>query len=287
MDFLKSKVSPKDVEMVAVAYSMGDSITSIRPIEKVKDRGVTSLEGVGPQTGIGTSMFDEVVSSGLPAVVLPGLHRHCDWLDPRFTLIQSHIASPKKVAASFHCYTHMSMGRPIKDAIVANASSNTVTILIKDGKITGGIDACLCAPGLRHGPLDVEAIRRVDAGYLTANEAFSTGGMLQAPLDTPEKLFEAMKKGNTWAKLRVEALIMALVIEISGIRTAVGGVEMVAVTGAFGEIREPVDIGTMVGEKLGLHVHVFSRFSGAIGAAEMASLVKNGEKDILGIPVEL
>jgi putative methanogenesis marker protein 12 len=287
MEFLGGIVDLRDIEMAAVAYSMGDAISSIMPMDKVKDRGVTSLEGVGPLTGIGTDMFDGIANSGVPVVILPGLHRQCNWLDPRFTILQSHVASPKKVAASFHCFEQMSIGRPIKDAIVANVSSNTVTVLIKDGKVVGGIDACLVAPGLRHGPLDVEAIRRVDAGHMTANEAFSAGGILQAPLNTPEKLFNAVRKGNTWAKLRIDALVLALLIEISGLRTAAGGVDTVAVTGALGEVREPVDIGAMISEGIGVHVHVFSKFSGAIGAAEMASMIKDGSKEILGIPVDL
>jgi len=287
MTFLGTKVDLKDIELIAIAYSMGDGISAIRPLTEIENRGVVSLEGIGPMTGIGTKMFDEVAASGLPAVALPGLHARCSWLDPRFTILQSHIASAKKVAASYHCFQQMASGRDIKDAIVANASSNSVTILIKDKKVVGGIDAALGALGLRHGPLDVEAIRRADAGHQTANEAFSTGGILRPPLDTPEKFFQAIREGNTWAKLRLDALIMALTMEISGIRTIAGEIGSIAMTGSFGELKEPVDIGQAVGQLLNLHIHVFSRFSAAIGAAEMAVKVKDREQEIMGIPVEL
>jgi putative methanogenesis marker protein 12 len=287
MAFLGSNVDLKDIELIAIAYSMGDGISAIRPLKGIKNRGVVSLEGIGPMTGIGTKMFDEVAASGLPAVALPGLHDRCGWLDPRFTILQSHIASPKKVAASFHCFQQMSSGCDIKDAIVANASSNSVTVLIKDRKFVGGIDAALGALGLRHGPLDVEAIRRADAGDQTANEAFSTGGILRPPLDTPEKFFQAVRDGNVWAKLRLEALIMALTMEISGLRTIAGEIDAIAMTGSLGELKEPVDIGQAIGQLLNLHIHVFSRFSAAIGAAEMAIKVMDREKEIMGIPVEL
>jgi len=58
------------------------------------------------------------------------------------------------------------------DVIVSDVSSNTVSLLISGGKLVGAFDACIFAPGTLHGALDVDAIRRVDAGKCTANEAF-------------------------------------------------------------------------------------------------------------------
>jgi len=285
MTFLGQKIAPMNIEMIAIAYSMGDSISAITPILKLRDRGVRSLEGIGHHTGVGTRIFDEIRASGLPAVAIPGLHRGCKWLDPRFTVLQSHLAAPKKVAASFHCFSKLSEKRKVRNIVVANVSSNTVTVLIRDGRIVGAVDAALGAPGLRHGPLDVEAIRRIDRKELTANEAFSTAGILKSPYDTVEKLFNAIRAKDKKAALLLESLIMAVAMEVGSLITVSGGVDAVALTGGLGEVRTPVNIGARLASYLGRKVEMFSRFSAAMGAAEMARLVKQGAKEIVGVPV--
>ena len=61
--------------------------------------------------------------------------------------------------------------------MVSDASSNTVTLLVTGGKLIGAFDACIFAPGTRYGALDVDAIRKIDAGECTANEAFQRAGV--------------------------------------------------------------------------------------------------------------
>ncbi len=68
-------VKASDVELIAVTYSMGDGISKITPIEKVKNRGIISREGAGVHIGGGTNVYDAIASSGIPAVVIPGIHR--------------------------------------------------------------------------------------------------------------------------------------------------------------------------------------------------------------------
>ncbi len=41
----------------------------------------------------------------------------------------------------------------------------------------GAIDACIFAPGTTHGAIDVDAIRRIDSGEITANKAFMQAGV--------------------------------------------------------------------------------------------------------------
>lgn len=48
--------------------------------------------------------------------------------------------------------------------IIADISSNTVCILVEDGKIKGAMDACVGAMGFIHGPLDLDMIRDIDSG---------------------------------------------------------------------------------------------------------------------------
>ena len=285
MEYLFTKVPPHAVQMAAIAYSMGDSISAITPLHKLTDRGVRSLEGIGHHTGVGTRIFDELQASGLSAVAIPGLHRGCEWLDPRFTVLQSHLAAPKKVAASVHCFMKLNEKSRVKDLVVANVSSNTVTVLIRGGRIVGAIDAALGAPGLRHGPIDVDAIRRIDRKELTANEAFSTAGILKPPYDSTSKLFDAIKAKDKKASLMLESLIMAIAMEVGSLITVSGRVDEVALTGGLGEMKSPVNIGARLGTYLGRKVQVFSRFSAALGAAEIARLVTKEEKEILGIPV--
>ncbi|WAC05610.1 MAG: methanogenesis marker 12 protein [Methanoregula sp.] len=161
---------PDEIEGIALSYSMGDNFSKITSIDRVANRGLVSREGAGKHIGGGTRVFDEVKKSGIPTVVIPGIHRGTPG-DPRFR-VYSHQASPEKIGIAYevcHLLGH--------NVIVSDVSSNTVTLLITNGKITGALDACIFAPGTRHGALDVNAIRRVDAGECTANEAFQHAGV--------------------------------------------------------------------------------------------------------------
>ncbi len=89
-----SRLCPlEEIEGIAVCYSMGDGISAITSIEKVSDRGIVSREGAGKHIGGGTRVYDQIRESGLPAVVIPGLHRASP-TDPRFKAY-SHQASPE------------------------------------------------------------------------------------------------------------------------------------------------------------------------------------------------
>ncbi|MDD1661357.1 MAG: methanogenesis marker 12 protein, partial [Methanomicrobiales archaeon] len=159
-----------DIEGIALCYSMGDNFAEITPIRNLSNRGVVSQAGAGEHIGGGTRIFDAILESGLPAVAIPGLHRGSP-TDPRFKAY-SHQASPEKIGIAYEVY--QSLG---DDFVVSDVSSNTVTILVSGGKIRGAIDACIFAPGTTQGALDVDAIRRVDRGEETANQAFMHAGV--------------------------------------------------------------------------------------------------------------
>ena len=153
-----ARLCPLDeIEGIALCYSMGDNFSKITRIDKVKNRGVVSREGAGKHIGGGTKVFDEVKKSGIPAVAIPGLHRGSP-TDPRFKAY-SHQSSPEKIGIAFAVCNDLG-----DDVVVSDASSNTVTLLVSGGRLVGAFDACIFAPGTRHGALDVDAIRRVDAG---------------------------------------------------------------------------------------------------------------------------
>jgi putative methanogenesis marker protein 12 len=115
-----------DIEGIALCYSMGDNISSITNISKVKNRGLLSRDGAGQHIGGGTKVFDEVAKSGIPAIVIPGLHRGSP-TDSRFK-VYSHQSSPEKIGIAYEVNSFHG-----DDIIVSDVSSNTVTLLISAG----------------------------------------------------------------------------------------------------------------------------------------------------------
>ena len=184
----------EDIEGIAVCYSMGDAITAITDIRKVKNRGIISREGAGKHTGGGTRVYDEIAKSGIPTVVIPGIHRGSP-TDPRFKAY-SHQTSPEKLGIAYG--VQQTLGDTF---IVADVSSNTVSLLVTDGAITGAFDACVFAPGTAHGALDVDAIRRIDRGEETANEAFLHAGVRQTIPDDLQAATLAL-----WAAMEIASL---------------------------------------------------------------------------------
>ncbi len=160
-----------EIGLAALSYSMGDGLARVTRIEDAPNRGLRQQDGAGLHVGGGTRVFDAIISSGWPAVLLPGIHRGSD-VDSRLKVF-SHGMSPEKVGLA---YFVLKKGR--ENFIVCDASSNTVTFAVHRGRIVGALDASIFAPGLLQGPLDVDAIRAVDAGKMTANEAFNFGGIL-------------------------------------------------------------------------------------------------------------
>ena len=160
-----------EVQLIAMSYSMGDGLTEIVRLEDAPNRGLIQQDGAGAHVGGGTRVFEAIKSSGWPAILLPGIHRRSD-IDNRLKVF-SHGMSGEKVGLAYFVYK-----KEVPDFIVCDASSNTVTFGVLHGKIVGAIDAPIFAPGLTQGPLDVEAIRAVDSGKMTANQAFSSGGIL-------------------------------------------------------------------------------------------------------------
>lgn len=195
------------VELVALSYSMGDALTRIVRLQDAPNRGLVRLDGAGQHVGGGTKVFEAIKVSGWPAILLPGIHRASD-IDPRLKVF-SHGMSPEKVGLAYGVFREFS-----KNFIVCDASSNTVTFAVLQGKIVGAIDAPIFAPGLMQGPLDVEAIRDVDSGKMTANQAFNCGGILpkmgRANLEQclPEEESLAIESLSLFAAMEINALLV-------------------------------------------------------------------------------
>ncbi len=268
-----------DISLVAVTYSMGDGISEIEDIRYVTNRGVKSTEAVGMKTGGGGRVFDAVLCSGIPAVVIPGIHNGSS-TDPRLNVF-SHSTSPEKIGIAYHAF---SLG--ITDFVLSDISSNTVTLGVAAGKLVGAIDACIFAPGLHHGPLDVSSLRAVDAGTLSANEAFMQSGVLSnTPFSSKKELVIAAGYNNPGALLALDSIALFASMEIMGIQLLLkdrGSVGEIIIEGSVGEIPYVVE---RIEKHLSVKVHVLDRWSAAIGCAEIARDIYEGTRDILGLNV--
>lgn len=261
-DFTISALSPlcpiDEIEGIALCYSMGDGISSITSIGKVKNRGIISREGAGKHIGGGTKVFDEIAKSGIPAIVIPGLHRSSP-TDPRFK-VYSHQTSPEKIGIAYEVCHDLGL-----DVIVSDVSSNTVSLLVSAGRLVGAFDACIFAPGTLHGALDVDAIRKIDAGESTANEAFQHAGVnFSLPEDE-----------------RIQAIAMFSAMECAALRL-LNSRAAIALAGSLAPV-----IAQEVRTLLGTDVAIYDEWCASRGLARIARDVFSGRKEILGLGVDL
>ena len=286
---LKKRVDLNSIELMAITYAMGDALTAITPIEKVENRGILSMEGAGKVTGGGTAVYDEIENSGIPTVLIPGIHKKTECLDERFRAAYSHHASSEKVSICYNAFLETGF----KNIIVSDISSNTVSMLIEDGIIKGAMDACIGAMGTIHGPLDLEMIRDIDDGIRTANECFSRAGAVKIA-DVHEKVSQVKDKiienhlnGDEKAKLAIDTMIMTIIMEICGLAGIAKKIDGIVLTGSIGSMQEPIDIFGAIKKQLECISPVvkIGERSGSLGSAQIAKAVFEGEKDILGIHV--
>ncbi|MGZ7135667.1 MAG: methanogenesis marker 12 protein, partial [Methanobacterium sp.] len=198
-------------------------------------------------------------------------------------------ASSEKVSICYNAF----METGFQNMIVSDISSNTVTVLIDDMKIQGAIDACLGAMGIMHGPLDLKMIRDIDDGFRTANECFSRAGAVKIAevhekvSEMKDRIIQKYVNCDKKAKLAIETMIMTIVMEIYGLSGIAKKVDGIVLTGSVGSMQVPIDIFSAIKNKIDsiAPVVLIGERSGSIGSAQIAKAVFEGEKDILGIPV--
>lgn len=246
-----------EIEGIALCYSMGDNFSKITDVKKLKNRGVVTREGAGKHVGGGTRVFDEIAASSIPAVAFPGIHRGSD-TDPRFK-IYSHQTSPEKIGIAYYVKQKLNENT----FVMSDISSNTVSLLVAENKIVGAFDACVFAPGTRHGALDVDAIRRVDNGELSANEAFTTAGVSYHLEEKYQNPTVAM-----WAAMECASLLL------------LAPSASIALAGSLAP-----KLSEEISALLQKPVAVFDEWAASLGMAIAARDVFNGARDILGIEV--
>ncbi|MCI5866729.1 MAG: methanogenesis marker 12 protein [Methanosphaera sp.] len=280
-----------DINLLCMTYSMGDDLTEITPLGDVKERGIKSINGIGKRVGGGSKVYEDIERLGIKTVMLPGLHRDCKWLDERFRLSYSHCASAEKVSLSYYAYKQTGF----KNMIIADISSNTVSILVEDGKIRGAIDACLGAMGFIHGPIDLEMMRQIDAGLKTSNECFSHAGVSKiAGVDSKvtkvkDEIISKAANGDKDALVAIDCMVMSIVMEIYGLYgISKKPVDGIILTGSGGCMRKPIDIAGMISDQIKdlAEVKIMTSKSCAIGSAYIAyDIAKNNYDNIMGINV--
>ncbi len=288
---LSKRIDLDDIDLMIMTYAMGDGISTILPIEKVNNRGILSINGAGKVTGGGTSVYGEIEKTDIPVLMIPGLHKDCDWLDPLFRAAYSHHASPEKVSIVYNAYLETNW----ENMIVGDISSNSVDLLVEDGKLIAAVDACCGAMGVVHGPLDLEMIRDIDEGRKSANECFSHAGAVKiANIDNKvafmkDDLLKAYENKEERAILAIDTMIMTVAMEIAGlIAVSKNPIDGIVLTGSMGSMKEPVDFEAKLNKYLKnkYEIRIISSESGAIGAAQIARDIFNGKREIMGIKVD-
>jgi putative methanogenesis marker protein 12 len=261
------------VDLAALTYSMGDGLTRIVRLQDAENRGLVQQDGAGLHVGGGTRVFEAIKASGWPTVLLPGIHRSSD-VDARMKVF-SHGMSPEKVGLAYGVFRE-----GVKSFIISDASSNTVTMGVARGRIVGAIDAPIFAPGLIQGPLDVEAIRRVDASVMSANQAFTTGGIVSK---MGRRSLEECTPGERSSALETLALFVAM--EISAMTVLLSDLgERCPVVYLAGS---PADlIRERVSKLLRGDILVLDRCAAARGCACIAQDIHAGEREMLGLVVD-
>ncbi len=165
-----------------------------------------------------------------------------------------------------------------KNFILCDVGANTVSLLVKGNRIIGGVDAALGSPGLVQGPIDIEGIRSIDHGDLSANERFSTGGYFGQP---DHDLM--MTEPDFREKYR--SLIQNASMEVNSLRTFLPSPEAIVFTGSAPSLAPEIFRETVDDLFSGIPVHLLLHECGSLGCASMARDIHHGKTEFLGIRV--
>jgi len=289
-DTINETINIKQIELLAMTYSMGDSINKITPLNQVPTRGILDINGAGKVTGGGKTVYTQIEELKIPSVLIPGLHKDCKFLDKRFRASYSHCASAEKVSLTYYAYQKTGW----KNMIIADISSNTVCILVENGKIKGAIDACIGAMGFIHGPLDLSMIRTIDKQEKTANQCFSHAGISKIAKvnttinNTKQEIINKAKQNDENAQLAIESLVMSVTMEIYGLYGIMEEkIDGIILTGSGGTMTTPININQKIKNKIQkiAPVKTLTTKSGALGSAYIAYDITKNKKNIMGIEV--
>jgi hypothetical protein len=136
---------------------------------------------------------------------------------------------------------------------------------------------------VHHGPLDLQAIRDVDAGLMTANDAFSTAGVTRLiPFKTLDIMLAALEHNDPDALWAFDTIAVFAAMEIASFLLLIpdGRVFTAGSVGSMDLVRGRIS--SLVKKD----VTVLGKLAAAVGLAQIARDVHGGKKDILGIGVD-
>ncbi|MEA5388782.1 hypothetical protein VB779_18325 [Haloarculaceae archaeon H-GB11] len=133
---LAEHVDPDDVTLATMTYSWANGISEIVDIERPSNRGVKDYTGLGYETGAGARTYDQLRSSSIPTVVLPGVHDGLDTLHPYFKHYST-LAGADKVADMRFALERARKAGADGNVIWACASSSCMAGLISEGNFAG------------------------------------------------------------------------------------------------------------------------------------------------------
>ncbi len=260
---IEESLGPERVDLVALSYSMGDGLTRIVRLEDALNRGLISQDGWDPglrghqglrlagHTSARNSSRKQNRSqiSGIQPRHEPGEGGPRLWGFPAGQL-------------QLHRMRRQLQYRQLRRAEGRDRGSHRCTYLRMQG------------------PLDVQAIRDVDSGKLTANQAFNWGGILskmkRMGLDqcSPEERHLAMETLALFAAMEMAALLVLCRDR---------GLECPQLFLAGSPARE---IEPRVSAHLDRRVVPLERSAAAQGCARIAEDVFAGKENILGIAVD-
>ena len=246
---LSKRVDLEDIELMIITYAMGDGISTILPIERVENRGILSINGAGKVTGGGTSVYSEIENANLPVLMIPGIHKDCEWLDPLFRAAYSHHASPEKISIVYNAYLE----------------TNWENMIVDEGRRTA--NECFSHAGA------------IKIAGIDNKVAFMKDELLANYRNGDEKAKLAIDTMIMTVAMEIAGLIAVSHNDIEGI----------VLTGSMGSMKDPVDFEKELNKYLKnkYPTKIISSESGAIGAAQIARDIAHGKREIMGIKVEL
>ncbi|MDG5778394.1 hypothetical protein QA599_18240 [Haloarculaceae archaeon H-GB1-1] len=276
---LAEHVDPDDVTLATMTYSWANGISEIVDIERPSNRGVKDYTGLGYETGAGARTYDQLRSSSIPTVVLPGVHDGLDTLHPYFKHYST-LAGADKVADMRYALERARKAGADGNVIWACASSSCMAGLISEGELRGFFHWM----GPVHGWPDPQAIREgEDDGF---EDVFMQCGIVprsgQEVADvhdiTDPEIFEKVY----WATMQ-NVYSLYPFADMLGPRS----LDAIVLTGRLMRREQPMSLGRRVYEQCLDLAPTFTAepYSAAHGAALVARDVARGADEVLGIPV--
>ena len=274
------KLDKDDIDLVGLTYSAADGINAITDIRKIDNLGQRNSDhyGFGKPVGGGTKVYNDIKSSGVEAVLIPGIHDGLACLDPYFRHY-SNLCTSDKTALTYYAVDYFGKSMPnIKNFITCSIGNTIMATLIRDNALRGG---SLWLGG-SYGLVDLRVLRLIAAKKLQLGDAFIYNSLSHRLGTDQEKASHSVKFLDMITKSALQTTF--------SLAPFAGRLDAVFLAGRYSKIETPVNVVQTIKDRvekmLGVPVVVGGENPGAIGSALIAEKVFRGAKEVMGIPVE-